>query len=236
MRESAHNRSGKIGFDQLFGRYVDVDLHVFGPMLCRFLTRLVHDPCANRHDQAGIFGNGDELDRADEAMLGTVPPDQRFEADDTFVDRIDHRLIVQHEFVLLQRGTQRDLELAALLGIAVEHRFVFEMRAAPFVLRAVERQIGAAQKFFHGLAVARSDCRADAGTDIQHMVVDMERGRERGNDRLGQRFCTAAVGCIADHHPELVTSQPPDEFAFVHERLEARGDLRQQTVAHLMAK
>ena len=67
-------------------------------------------------------------------MIGTLPAQQRLEADDVFALRIHHRLVIQHEFVLFQRPAQREFKLAALFGVGVERRFIGEVLAAAFIL------------------------------------------------------------------------------------------------------
>ena len=44
--------------------------------------RLLQHPPADRHDEAGLLGERDELQRGDQAALGVPPAQQRLEADD----------------------------------------------------------------------------------------------------------------------------------------------------------
>ena len=87
--------------------------------------------------------------------------------------------------VVLERAAKRELQLALLFGDSVEFGLVFAMDAATLVLRAVERQVGVAQQFFHTLAIARSQGRTDARADVKDMVFDMVRRGKRRDNRLG---------------------------------------------------
>ena len=106
----------------------------------RFLARLAQNPGADRHDQAGIFCKRDELARADKAVLLALPADQRLEADDLLADRIDNRLEVEQQLVLLDRLAEREFELAALLGIGVWSYFQSSDQRTPIASIVADRQ------------------------------------------------------------------------------------------------
>ena len=48
----------------------------------RLAAALAQHPAADRHDQAHLLGERDELRRRDEAALGVVPAQQRLDARD----------------------------------------------------------------------------------------------------------------------------------------------------------
>ena len=45
-------------------------------------ARLVEHPRADRHDEAGLLGDGDEVAGAEQAALGVLPAQQRLDARD----------------------------------------------------------------------------------------------------------------------------------------------------------
>ena len=137
MRQRTHDCGGKVRFEQLLGRHVDVDLHVLGPFRRRFPARLLQDPRTDRHDQARVFGERDEFYRADKAVLCAVPADQGLEADYRFRIGIDHGLVMQLHLVAFQRVAQRMFQLPLLLRIRMQRRFVLAVDPATFILGTV---------------------------------------------------------------------------------------------------
>ena len=234
-RQRLHHLGMEAGFEQLFGRDVDIDLDVFRPV-ARFLAGLAHDPAADRHDQPGILGERDELAGADEAVLCRIPAHQRLEAHQLFGVRVDHRLIVQHHLVAPQRGAQRDLELAAFLGRGVELRFEAAMFAPAHVLGLIERKVGVAHHLFDRAAIARAFGRTDAGADIERVVIDLIGLRQAVDHPPGKIGDHLGGARIADHDGEFVPAQTPDHLVLAHQRLQPRRNLREQLVAGHVAK
>lgn len=52
-------------------------------------------PIGKRLDEAGFFGQGDELAGADEAALGVLPAHERLEGDEIVAVQAHDRLVVQ---------------------------------------------------------------------------------------------------------------------------------------------
>ncbi|KAG1079334.1 hypothetical protein G6F40_016349 [Rhizopus arrhizus] len=67
---------------------------------------LVDDPFPDGQDQAGLFGDGNELVRADQTARGVVPAQQCFGAHDGARGGFVLGLVVQHELVALLRQAQ----------------------------------------------------------------------------------------------------------------------------------
>ena len=73
--------------------------------LAELLARREQHPFPQRQDEAGVFGDGDEVTRLDHAALGIVPADQRFRAGeeaggDRYLRLIDQcQLLVDHGLV-----------------------------------------------------------------------------------------------------------------------------------------
>src|SRR4051812_27379219 len=56
-------------------------------------ARLLEHAMTERHDQAALLGDGDEVGRGDQAALGVLPANERLEADDLARARRDDRLV-----------------------------------------------------------------------------------------------------------------------------------------------
>lgn len=67
---------------------------------------LLHHPVAERVDDAGPLGHGDELAGRDQAALGIAPAHERLDAHDRAVGRAADRLVVQLELAALDRPPQ----------------------------------------------------------------------------------------------------------------------------------
>src|SRR5439155_24059875 len=63
---------------ELDRRNVDGDTDVLRPVR-RLLARLAHHPRTDRNDEAGIFGDRNEIGGRDQTTLGMLPAEQRFE-------------------------------------------------------------------------------------------------------------------------------------------------------------
>jgi hypothetical protein len=77
----------------------------------RLPAGLAQHPAADRHDQAGLLGERDELERRHEPALGVVPAHERLDAGDPAVVELDDRLVVELELAVLERALQVGLEL-----------------------------------------------------------------------------------------------------------------------------
>ena len=97
---------------ELHRRDVDRDPDMLGPAR-RLRAGLADHPRADRDDQAGVLGDGDELDRRDQPARRMVPADQRLERADAVVLEVEQRLVIQLELAALEREPQVGFELAA---------------------------------------------------------------------------------------------------------------------------
>jgi len=69
-----------------------------------WFARRVEHPLAYFDNQAGFFGNWNEFERREPAFFGVRPAQKRFEADNLVRLGVDPGLIVQLEFVLVDRA------------------------------------------------------------------------------------------------------------------------------------
>ena len=68
--------------------------------------RALQRETAQRHDQARLFGMGDEIRGRNQALFGMVPAQQRLEARNRAVLQSDDRLVVDVELVLTEGAAQ----------------------------------------------------------------------------------------------------------------------------------
>jgi hypothetical protein len=97
-----------------------------------------------------------------------------------------------------------------------------------------QRQVGIAHQFLDAAAIARADGRADAGPDIEQLLVHAIRLAQPVDDGTGQQFHARLVAGVADNHGELVAAQTAATLALAHQALQSLRDLRQQLVADEM--
>ena len=164
-----------------------------------------------------------------------IPADQRLEAADFTRRGIDERLVVQLEFVPLDRIAQIELELVACARLFRHHVFEQPPGIAAFGLGLIEREIGALDELFRLLAVLRREHDADAGFDDGPVAVEIVGLADEAEQPVRQ--CDRTRARIAVHrlqHREFVAAQPRDHVVPVNAGLEADRDLPQQPVAGKM--
>ena len=82
--------------------------------LAHLAARFGEHPVAERHDEAGLLGDGDEGRRLEEAALRMVPADQRLEAHELAVAQRADRLVLEVDLALARaRGAARSRAAAA---------------------------------------------------------------------------------------------------------------------------
>ena len=105
-RELAGDHADDAGFDQIVRR--QVERHAQAAALVIPASGLVdrkvdHQP-AEGTDEAGVFGDVDELVGRDRVAAGLGPPDERFDADDLARRERHLRLVVQHQVAVVDRA------------------------------------------------------------------------------------------------------------------------------------
>ena len=154
-------------------------------------TGRLRDPAAHWHDQAGFLRDGDEISGRHESELRAYPAYQSLQTGDPTGRDIDLRLIVQHEFAIVQRIAQVRFEFQPLHRMRVQLLGIELKRAPAFFLGAIHRDVRILQQRLSIASVRR------IGTD-----ADTRRGTilpPGKNHRLGQRFQN-----LAGHRAGLV--------------------------------
>jgi hypothetical protein len=201
-------------------------------------------PLLQRHDEAVVLGERDELVRRDGAEHRVVPAHEGLDADDPALGEAGHRLVLQAQLTVLQRAG----EVAR------------QLRPAPHrvVERTVARRAGEADAALAGcLRRAQREVRGPDGTRgvlLGHQLGDTDAARHgedgapslaavrvRGAERpveqrqqpLGQRG--RLLGRARDDEGELVTAEPGDEVTVARGRAQPVGHLGEQQVPGLVA-
>ena len=161
------------------------------------------------------------------------PAEQTFDGDDLAGPQIELRLVVQHELMFVDRGTQFFQQQQPVSAL-VEVRLVDRKRNAA-QLGPVHRDIRAPQQAgaVGGISGRKrdADARADAGA---HRIQDEGLGQPV-RQPLGDRGGVVGV-CVHEHHDELVTSQPDKQVGLAQAGRQARAQLLEELVAGGMAE
>jgi hypothetical protein len=128
-------------------------------------ARLFEHPRAERHDEAGLLGQRDEVAGQDQPARRVLPAHQRLEAGDGAGVNVDDRLVVHLELASLQ-GPVQVVARAQLVHRALVGPFVEHLGAGPaLVLRPVHRGVGVAQQALGAVPDAARDGHTEAGGD-----------------------------------------------------------------------
>ncbi len=194
------------------------------------------DPPAERHDEAGLLGDGDEVIRQHQPAFRVLPAHQRFEPHDASGPERHDRLVVHQEIAAVDAAPQVGLELEqghrALVHVAVEDL----VAGLALGLGAVHRDVGVAQDLL-GVGVAgRAVGDTDRGGHQDIVPVDREVHAQDFLDAVGHVDGAAGVVHPVDQDRELVAAQPRHGVAGAEKVLEPAGDAHQQLVADRVAE
>src|SRR5438477_4299422 len=151
-------------------------------------------PIAERHDQPDFLGHRDKLIGRDKTALWMIPAQQCLESADFAAGEIDERLIIEFEFVALERLAKIELQFTALLHLRVHFRLKEMVSAASIGLGAVKLHVGIAQELIGLAAVGRRHGDADAGADDQLVTLHLEWLGQLGDDLAGKLAGTRRRG------------------------------------------
>src|SRR6266852_806290 len=197
---------------------------------------LAQRPQADRNDHSRFFGEVDEFLRKQQALLGVLPAQQRFDPGDRAGRNVDLGLVVHAELAPLQAvpqaGLQRELLRRVRLQLGGKEA---ESVAAPF-LGAVHGDVRSREQRLRVAAVGRISADPDAQRDVELLPVDLAElghGREQLPGDLGQR---GRVAQLLDQQHELVSAEARDDVALAHAVCQALGGFLQHPVAELVAE
>ena len=106
----------RVAMQQLLAGYVDRDGYGDAKILpfAQLPAGGAHDPAAQVDDQTALFGDFDEADGGDLAVIGVAPAQEPFHAHETVVREPELRLVLEREQVVVHRPTIEQLVQQAL--------------------------------------------------------------------------------------------------------------------------
>ena len=128
--------------------------------------RLLQDPDRDGTDETGMLGKADELPREDRPARRVLPAHQRFHACKPAITRVDDRLEMQNQVVVLHRPPQLTHQGVPLFTVRIVFGDV-EREAAPRALRPVHRDVGTLYQQFDRLSVVWIESDADARIGLE---------------------------------------------------------------------
>ena len=201
----------------------------------RLAARLLDHPHADGHDEAGLFGDVDELRRHERAALGMLPAQQRLDADDEAALEVDGRLVDDAQLVAVERAAQRGLDVEAF-DERRAHAFVVDLVARPAsLLREVHGGVGVADhRFGFGVGVGERD--ADAHRREHLRRLDGERLVHRAIGALGDGDGVVLGHELVAQDHELVAAEAGDGVARAKRIAQPLRQRHQQAVAGAVAE
>ena len=198
-------------------------------------ARFREHPRTDRHDEAGLLGEGDEVERHDESPGRMVPADQGLEPIDLPARQMDHRLVVEDELLVVDGSLQVRLQLQPPQRRVVHLGFEDLIPVLPRFLRDVHRDVGVAEELLRSLRTDRPvRTRArdpDARPDEDLLPVELERSVQRLEDPNGDVGRTDALATVLEQDRELVATEAGRRVRRPEARPEPLPHLAQQTVA-----
>jgi hypothetical protein len=225
--EDAADAVDEVGLLELAGGKVDADagfLQLLAGAMTPFdelAAGFGEAPFAEGDDEAGFFGEGDELAGREEAAAGVAPADEGFKADDAIGAEIDFGLVVHDEFAGADGAFEVGFELEAIDG-ALAHALGVAGDAGAFLAAGVhEGGFGVGHDFF-GMGVEDAGL-SDADGELGDEGVATEEDRvvegfnETGGESGGFGF---GVGAFEKDH-EFGADEAGGEGGIGEESLEA---------------
>ena len=143
------------------------------------------------------------------------PPQQCLEAHHGLAGQVDRRLVVHLQLLAADRvaqvAEQHQPVSAGAVMLGLE-----QQSPEPGLLRAVHRHVRALHELRCGVGVAGHHRDPEAGVDVEHELVDLERPVERGVDPPGETFSVEHRVQPGRQHRELVTAEPGHGVDLAH--------------------
>jgi hypothetical protein len=231
---------GELGRGQLRARDVDRDLGaVAGIVEVARMTRAGEQaPFAEADYQAGLFGDGDELDRGDQFPVHRAAH-QRLDRLDPAVEA-DDGLVVQAQAAVLEREVQLVLDGQFLAGEQdaepAGHRLFARGHGAraALALGGAHGAVGAFEEG-EGVLVGFEDGDADAGRGMEEEFAEAQRGFD-GLQQVLRQLPGAFRIAVGDQADELVAAHAAPFAASGGFFAQAPGDLGNDQVAAEVAE
>ena len=195
----------------------------------------VDHPRRELADEAGLLGERNEFARQDEPALRMLPAQQRFGGNHLAGSQFDLRLQVQAQLAVARGLTQFTQQRQRFLAAGIEPGLV-DLAAAALPLGHIHRQLRAADQLAGVASVHRMQRDADAGAQVDGLVVDLQRLFEGALDAMRRLGGCRRIG-VRQQQRELVAAQTSRRVGVARaELLQPLGDVAQHAVAEVMTQ
>ncbi len=165
-------------------RQVDGHGHVLAPVGGLF-DGLADHPFAQRHDDSGLFGAGNEHAGRHQAVARTVPAQQRLIARNLARAGVHQRLEVDIHGLVGERVAEIRLQIGAHAGRFIHARLEETGAAAALGLGAIEGQLGILHQNGGVGAVFGGERHADAAAGQDFAAIEDDRSQEGVDEMIG---------------------------------------------------
>ncbi len=200
------------------------------------LARGAQHPSTDRHDQARLFGERDELHRRHAAELRALPTQQRLDAGDRAGLEIHLGLISERELLELERPAQIRLEREPLDRVRFHAAAIELIVVLALFLREVHRHVGVLHHRLLVLPLLGMHTDADARRDAALLPEDHDRLHDGRQNVARHHADLADVRNLLHEHDELVAAEPRDDVARAQALPQSCRHLAQQYVARFVAQ
>jgi hypothetical protein len=146
------------------------------------------------------------------------------------------RLVVEFQFVPLQRAAQGVLQLQAAAGGGVHLLGVEAEGVAAGALGFVHGGVGVSEQRLDAVAVAREQADAEAGRAVQRTAVEIDRRRQGADQLLRHPGEVLLLGDVRQDNGELVAADPRHQVVGAQRQLQPPCQFAQHPVASLVAE
>ena len=237
---------------ELHTRHIDRDLPargVVGAPAADLRTRLPQHPIADFHDQAALLRDGDEFVGWHHAALRMRPAQQRLDRLDLEGLERETRLIVEREFLALERLAQICLERQPFCGARRDGFLEKFQPALVGSLGVMHRRVCIVHQRVGARGIERMNTDSNGCRERYLLPGDAERARQRELQPARHRLGSVHGGDAGKSQAEFVAADARNPildgvlvgcvrrrpFAIAQTVLQSQGDLFQQRVARCRA-
>ena len=228
------DQAGQIRVPELHGRNVDGhgQRRQAGIPPARHLRhgRAQH-PFADRNDQPGFFGKGNELGRRHHAPFGVLPADQGLDADDAVIAQAALGLVVQQQLPTFQRTAQCALQLQGACCLCLHVGGIEVVGVAPFLLGTVHGHVGMLREGLQVFAVLGIHGNAQRRRHHELMAAH-HQGRRHRLEQLASQMGGAVLVGTRKHQHKLIAPHAGHGVLFTHLFMHAPRHSHQEFIAH----
>ena len=165
-----------------------------------------------------------------------TPAYQRLDAGEVLAGEIELRLVLEYEFLALERPAQISFQASAGPDFGVHRRLEEAKPIAAFILRPVEREVGVLEQPGRIAAVIGEQRDADAGSSTHGPLVELE-----GRGEHIKKFACEGRGIGRRLQADLddskfVAAKPGESIALADHALQPVGQGAQELVSCRMAE